>query len=663
MDKPFSAYRGTDAYVFVCYAHGDSATVYPQLTWLRDHGVNIWYDEGISPGLEWSEALAHAIQGCARFLYFVSPSSVVSENCRRELNFAQEEGCDVIAVHLEPTEIPPGLRLNLNNRQAVLRHELADDLYFAALLVAARGDTPTAPHSTATAPGKRRAPLVIGAAALLLLIAVIFIFYRSSPSPAVQTPTTVAPSTDVAQAVLAKSIAVLPFENMSPDPERSYFAAGIHGEIINQLSKVRDLAVIARTTMATYANTAKSIPEIGRELRVGSVMEGSVRYAGNRVRITAQLIDADSGTQLWSDAYEADLEDIFGIQLAMASRLSEALEAEFSASEQASIGNAATSDPEAYSQYLLGMSLTGDFATMAPVHEALEKAVALDPEFADALAFNAMMYGFEANYAQFTGESYNAETSLRNAQLGLESAQRALQLDPDQPLALLATGDFEGAYRINPNDYRVLSSLAFRRIWVEGRVEEGIALLARSAEINPADTANLWYFSDHLFGLQRWEHAIRVARDGTRVAPEAAFGHANIARIAAAAGDHALARTSAEKAESLDPGAYAMVDIATAYGHIGDLSAAREVFERAWREGRAALQDPFWLYRMHLAVGEVDVALDHLEKVVTSRWPIAGLHEFEYGKDHPVFDRVRNHPRFEALYREVASLGPVAEIL
>ena len=206
MDKPFSAYRGSDAYIFVCYAHGDSSKVYPQLTWLRDHGINIWYDEGISPGLEWSEALAHAIQGCARFLYFVTPSSVVSENCRRELNFAQEERCDVVAVHLEPTEIPPGLRLNLNNRQAVLRHELADDLYFAELLVAARGDTPTAPHSTAAAPRKRGAPLVTGAAALLLLGVLVFVFYRPSPSPDVQTPTTVAPSAGVTLDVLGATV-------------------------------------------------------------------------------------------------------------------------------------------------------------------------------------------------------------------------------------------------------------------------------------------------------------------------------------------------------------------------------------------------------------------------------------------------------------------------
>lgn len=96
---------------------------------------------------------------------------------------------------------------------------------------------------------------------------------------------------------------------------------------------------------------------------------------------------------------------------------------------------------------------------MAPVHEALEKAVALDPEFAEAYAFNAMMYGFEAGYPQFTGATYNVATSLRNTELARENARRALLIDSDQPFALLALGDFERAYELNPNDYRVLSSV------------------------------------------------------------------------------------------------------------------------------------------------------------------------------------------------------------
>ncbi len=106
---------------------------------------------------------------------------------------------------------------------------------------------------------------------------------------------------------LHNSIAVLPFENLSPDPDNAYFAAGVHEEILNQLTKIEDLSVIARTTMLHYADSNLSVPEIGNELNVSAVMEGSVRYAGTRVRIVAQLNDTESGTHLWSEVYEEEL--------------------------------------------------------------------------------------------------------------------------------------------------------------------------------------------------------------------------------------------------------------------------------------------------------------------------------------------------------------------
>ena len=176
------------------------------------------------------------------------------------------------------------------------------------------------------------------------------------------------------------SIAVLPFVNLSPDPDNAYFAAGIHEEILNQLSKIEDLSVIARTTMLRYADSEKSVPEIGAELKVNTVMEGSVRYAGNRVRITTQLIDAVSGAHLWSEAYEEDLEDIFGIQLAIATRIAGTLEAEFSPAEQARVANRTTDSPEAYAHYLEARTLFVNFRPTEPVHEALDAAIAIDPD-------------------------------------------------------------------------------------------------------------------------------------------------------------------------------------------------------------------------------------------------------------------------------------------
>ncbi len=125
MTIPFPAYRGAEPYVFVCYSHDDSGIVYSDILSLHQQGVNLWYDEGIPAGTEWHDELAMRIKGAALFIYFVSPASIASAHCRRELNFALDEGLPLVAVHIEPSPLPDGLRLALGNRQAILRHALS----------------------------------------------------------------------------------------------------------------------------------------------------------------------------------------------------------------------------------------------------------------------------------------------------------------------------------------------------------------------------------------------------------------------------------------------------------------------------------------------------------------------------------------------------------
>jgi hypothetical protein len=121
---PFPAYDGEEPYIFVCYSHRNARLVYPELVWLRGEGFNIWYDEGISPGTVWRDELARAIEGARMFLFFVSSESVVSSNCARELNFALDQEMPMVAVYLEPSELPPGLRLAILDRQAIHRYQL-----------------------------------------------------------------------------------------------------------------------------------------------------------------------------------------------------------------------------------------------------------------------------------------------------------------------------------------------------------------------------------------------------------------------------------------------------------------------------------------------------------------------------------------------------------
>lgn len=129
MEKPLPAYAGSDPFVFVCYAHLDSALVYPEILQLQTLGFRIWYDDGISPGSEWSEAIAQAIETCQVFLYYITPNAVASEHCRREVNFALEQSCSMLAVHLTETNVPSALKLSLSHRQAILKYNQSAERY------------------------------------------------------------------------------------------------------------------------------------------------------------------------------------------------------------------------------------------------------------------------------------------------------------------------------------------------------------------------------------------------------------------------------------------------------------------------------------------------------------------------------------------------------
>ena len=208
MEKPL-AYQGSEPYIFVCYAHDDAEVVYPEIFWLQAQGINVWYDAGIGLGSEWSEALANAIQGCGKFLFFVTPRSVEREHCRRELNFAHSEGRDVLAVHLQETEVSGGLRLSLDNRQAIFRYEIGVDRYHQALLHAIAGIAEPAPPTDGSPP--RRPRLLSYALAALMILAAVGMWWVATIEPGESTlETNLADSIEQFQ-TLQNSIAVLPF--------------------------------------------------------------------------------------------------------------------------------------------------------------------------------------------------------------------------------------------------------------------------------------------------------------------------------------------------------------------------------------------------------------------------------------------------------------------
>ena len=280
----------------------------------------------------------------------------------------------------------------------------------------------------------------------LLVVAVGFLLVRSPPEDQVS--------------VLPNSVAVLPFSNLSPDPDNAYFATGLHDEILNQLANLAELSVISRTSVLRYEDSELSIPEIAAELNVGTVMEGSVRYANDRVRITTQLIDAQTDEHLWSETYDREFADIFAIESDIAMNIANALEAEFSSAEQQTIEKVPTVSPEAYALYLRSLSITrsSDLSD-------LDRAIELDPNFALAYARRA--------WWRSTDISMSADVDTTEAErVALDSAEKALALDPALGLAHLAIANvhevhwrwaearrsYELAYRLSPNNAFVASA-------------------------------------------------------------------------------------------------------------------------------------------------------------------------------------------------------------
>ena len=308
---------------------------------------------------------------------------------------------------------------------------------------------------------------------------------------------------ETAPRALEKSIAVLPFENLSADPENAFFVDGVHDEILTDLARIADLKVISRTSVMQYKTGARrNLREIARELRVAHIVEGSVQRAGNRVRVRAQLIDARNDVHLWADRYDRPLDDVFAIQSEIAKAIADQLQATLSPAEKAAIEQAPTADLIAYDRYLRGKKLLGqssyDTRTIDNIRQAirlLEQAVAYDPGF--YLAHCQLAHARGSLY--FSGADH---TPTRVAQ-ARQALQKALSLAPDRGEGHLTAAwisyhcdrDYETALtelaigkRSLPNDSSIpeLAGFIARR---QGRWQKCTENLERAADLDPQ---NVW---------------------------------------------------------------------------------------------------------------------------------------------------------------------------
>jgi TolB-like protein len=455
-----------------------------------------------------------------------------------------------------------------------------------------------------------------------------------------------------------RSIAVLPLENLSGDPEQEYFADGMTEALIGDLAKIRALRVISRTSVMQYKGERRPLREIAQELDVDGVVEGTVMRAGDRVRITVQLIDARHDSHLWSDRYDRGLSDVLALHSEVAWAVAEQIRLELTPEETATLTARRSIDPRAYDAHLRGLQLMGP-AVLAeawgpPAIEQLEKAVKLDANFAEgyvALAMTRALLGVGASDVRDSGEFQKAREAAKKAlelddRLGSAHAVLAsvhLFHDWDFPRTLRAC---QRALQLSPSDPYALSAYAMYLLSVEQRVEEGLEVSERLLRVAPLDlsrrSARIWHFllaRQYKRGLEETERMQAMA-PGFTGGPELGATYALLGRFEEAYRAYAsfFERCGAPCESQL------------------------ESWKRGWAEGglegaeRRLLEtitqiegfSPFIIAMNYTRIGEVNEALAWLERGYQERDPkMVGLKAF------PGFDPLRSDPRFQDLLRRI----------
>lgn len=438
-------------------------------------------------------------------------------------------------------------------------------------------------------------------------------------------------------AASTRSIAVLPFTNLSPDPANAYFSDGVMEEILTALAQIEGLKVISRTSAMRYRGTTRSLRQIGEELGVATILEGSVRRAGERVRITAQLIDARTDEHLWAARYDRDLEDIFAIQADVAERIVGALKGRLTPGERARLAEAPTDDVAAYQHYLRGVHFWNrrERTALRRAIAEYEAAIDLDPSFAQAWA------GLAGVHAMTT--DWDPDSVRQRLERGTEEAERALVLDPGLGAA-----------------HAVLGQVLMR----EWRWAEADQRFQRGVELSPSDaTARQWY-AHFLASMGRFEEALRQIDLALELDPQSLPVRTEAALIMLLARRFDEAERHCREALELDPWFLpAAGQLSNLYHGTGRHQAAHEEWRRAGRMrpghgeeppdanlaeqiamAREVGAPPGFVGVMCAVVGHVDEALEYLELALGARDVTVST----FGV-HPLLDPLRSDPRFGAM--------------
>jgi adenylate cyclase len=429
-----------------------------------------------------------------------------------------------------------------------------------------------------------------------------------------------------------KSIAVLYFANLSGNQDDEYFRDGMTEDIITELTKIKELQLLPRSAVLAFRDKPLPVAQIGQQLAVAYVLDGSLRRAGNRLRITAQLAETRSGRSIWAERYDRQLEDVFAIQDEIAQNIARALRVMLSDNEKRAIEKIPTRDVQAYDYYLRGRQVFFEFRrkSLEYARQMFARAIVIDPTYAAAFAGVANCSSILYMYIEATQD---------NVREAATASRRAVELDPESAEAHTSRGlaeslnknyqeaerEFETAIRLNPRLYEAFYFYG-RSCFAEGNMEKAAAHFRRASELDSTDYQSLVQLEQCFRALNRMQEAHQVNEDALRVLER----HIQLqpgdvralylgAGVSVQLGDRPRALDWAQRALAIDPEETAILyNVACTYTHLG----------------------------------ETDRALDLLEKAVRN-----GFGHGDWIEHDPDFLALRGHPRFQALVQSLSTTG------
>jgi serine/threonine protein kinase/Tfp pilus assembly protein PilF len=444
------------------------------------------------------------------------------------------------------------------------------------------------------------------------------------------------------------SIAVLPFRNLSPEKESEYFSDGVTEEIINALTKIEALRVASRTSSFAFKGKDEDVRRIGAALGVASVLEGSVRQAGKRIRISAQLINVADGYHLWSERYDREMQDVFEVQDEIARSIAEALKVRLLPAEEAGLSSRGTEDVEAYNDYLKGLYYFNRREAPEAIAE-FERALSRDPNYTDAytgLADSYCIYGFYGGIP-----TLDAFAKARGA------ARKAEELEPDSAATRVALAlvehyygwDLEKEEAETKRAILLAPSSAAAYSWLglllafTGRTTEALEMSRKATELEPFSANAQANVAWGYYGARRFEEAVAEFRRALHIDPNAPYPLWAIGLTYMQIGRHSEAITALEKAVEVNKRrqSHFVALLGGAYAAAGRNGDALDLLDELTRRSATEYVAPFHLAFLHVPMGNADEAVACLERACDERNALAW-----WPRTSPFYDRLRSHPRF-----------------